>query len=321
MRPVILFIAAAILVTACIAAPAAAEVYYHASLPQIITKGDTFSVSGTGAVNGTVALWVIGRDYFDVRSSSPDRHGNFSFFFKPTETEKFKSGQYVVVLQDPGPSGTMEIEPGHDSSGNLTIMNRGKIIARLGAQEDLKANVRSEADELLSSATLQGVDDSFLAGYFFVEEPAVHFDTIIPASGSRLPDVISGDGFRFTGTTNLGAENILRAEIRNADTNIPVTAKDIPITPGSSVNSWNYGIDAPGLEAGHYTITVGWTRSNTTGTGTALFTVKGADNPSHVVPPPTQGPVNVPLPRGLDTLLIIGIIVVFAVVVYTLGRK
>ncbi|MDD4137058.1 MAG: hypothetical protein PHT99_04075 [Methanoregula sp.] len=317
-RPVIAVI---FVIAACIVLPAAAAVYYQASTPQIIAMGDAFSVSGTGATNGTVALWVIGRDTFEIRSVAPDRHGNFSLFFKPSETLKFKSGQYAVVLQDPGPSGTMEIEPGRDSSGNLTIMNRGKIIARLGAEEDLKGNVQKETDMLTSAAGLQGVDDAFLVEYFFVEEPAVHFDQLIPASGSRLPDQVSGEGFLFTGTTNMGTENTLQAELRNANTNAPVTAKIIPIIPGSSLNSWRYGIEEPGLEPGNYFLSVGWTKSNTTGTGTAQFAVKKVPGTVPPAPGPTTAAGNIPLPQGLDNLLIIGIIVVFAVVVYTVSKK
>ena len=97
----------------------------------------------------------------------------------------------AVVLQDPGPTGTMEIEP-VDTSGNLTIMNRGKIIARRGAVEDLPGNVQPvRLDTLLSAASLQGVDDTFVMEYFFVEEPAVHFDQSHPRIRvRRLPDQI-----------------------------------------------------------------------------------------------------------------------------------
>jgi hypothetical protein len=312
-------IAVIIVIAACIVLPAAGAVYYHASTPQIITKGDAFSVSGTGATNGTVALWVIGRDNFIIRSVAPDRHGNFSLFFKPTDTLKFSSGQYAVILQDPGPSGTMEIEAGRDSTGNLTIMNRGKIIARLGNEEDLRGNVQPETDTVTSAAGLQGVDDTFLTQYFFVEEPAVHFDQIIPASGSRLPDQVSGEGFLFTGTTNMGEENALVAELRHADTNAPVTSKDIPIIPGGSLNRWSYGIEAPGLEPGNYILSVGWTKSNTTGTGTVQFAVKGPTGTIPPAPKATPPAAEAPLPKGLDTLLIIGIVFVFAVVIYATG--
>lgn len=321
MKSALPAIAIVLVLAGCIALPTSAAVYYSASTPQIITKGDAFSVSGTGAENGTVALWIIGRNYFEVRSTAPDRHGNFSFFIKPTETEKFSTGMYAIVLQDPGPSGTMEIEAGKDTSRNLTIMNRGKIIVRLGAKEDLPGNVQDEAEDLVSSATLQGVDDTFVLEYFFVEDPAVHFNEIIPASGSRLPDSTSGHALRITGTTNMGTENALVAELRRAGSGAPVLSKDLPISYGRSLNTWSYQLDEPGLEAGNYEISVGWSKTNKTGNGLAWFTVR----PEEVQrAPPEIIPTNsgdIPLPKGLDTLLILGMIFVFAVVIYTVGKK
>jgi len=313
-------IAMVLFFAACIVLPASAAVYYSTSTPQIITKGDAFTVSGTGAENGTVALWVIGRNYFEVRSTAPDRHGNFSILFKPTETVKFSPGQYAIVLQDPGPSGIMEIEAGKDSARNLTIMNKGKIIIR-GTKENLQGNVEDETEALVATATLQGVDDTFLPKYFFVEEPAVHFNEIIPASGSRLPDLVSGQAVRITGTTNMGRENTLEAELRLAGAGTPVLIKDLAIVYGHSLNTWSYVLDEPGLEPGNYEISVGWTKSNKTGTGMAKFSVRPEETtpPPPVIMPPEAG--ELPLPRWLDTLLVLGIIFVFAVVLSTIVKK
>ena len=308
---------------ACMVLPVSGAVYFQASTPQIITKGDAFSVSGTGAMNGSVALWVIGRNHFEVRSVAPDRHGNFSLTFRPTETLRFSSGQYAVVLQDPGPDGILEIEPLRDSSGNISLLNRGKIIARFGTVEDLRGNVQPETDTLLSSAYLPGVDDSFTAEYFSVEDPSVQFDGIIPASGSRLPDQVSGEKIVITGTTNLGTGETLLADLRNIDTGSDVTSRTLPILPGSSLNSWDCIFEEPGLEPGNYILSVGWTESNTTGTSSAQFTVRGPA-------PPSSGPPGLPvpslremppLPNGLDTLLVVGILSVIALAIYAIGGK
>ena len=66
LKPARTVLAVILVIAACIVLPGLAAVYYHASTPQIITRGDAFSVSGT--VNGTVVLWVIGRDTFEIRS-------------------------------------------------------------------------------------------------------------------------------------------------------------------------------------------------------------------------------------------------------------
>jgi hypothetical protein len=302
------------------AMPVTAALYYESSTPQIITKGDAFSVSGTGATNGTVAVWIIGRNHFEARTTAPDRHGNFTILFKPTETAKFATGQYAVVFQDPGLSGTMEIEPGKDSRGNLTIMNRGKIIARLGAKEDLKANVQEETAILLSSARIQSVDDTFLPEFFFVEEPTVQFDQLIPGSGNQLPEKISGERIAITGTTNIEAANTLLAELRNRDTGSTVTARTIPIIAGNSLNTWSCIFEEPGLEPGNYILSVDLTGTNTSETSPAWFTVR---KPASTTPPlPSHTvPGEVPLPDGLDTLLIIGILSVIALAIYAFGGK
>lgn len=322
MKPAVLFLFL-IIAASCIVIPVSAEVYYSASTPQIITKGDSFTVSGTGADNGTMALWIIGRKYFDVRTATPDRNGNFSFIYKPTDTMKFWNGQYAVVLQDPGMSHSLQIEPGRDSGGNLTIMNRGKIVFRLGAKDDLMGNVQTETGELLSTAQIQGVDDTFRARYFNVEDPAVHFDNIIPASDSRLPDMISGDRIVITGTTNLGTDDIIRSAVFNNDNGVLVTTKDLVIIPGTSLNQWMYVVEEPGLEDGNYRITLRSENANTTGTDTAYFAVK-KEPVTGGIPGLPVGPVQhdgeAPLPEWLDTLLILGILFVGAVVIYTLTK-
>src|SRR5208337_564770 len=308
-----------VLLVSCVM-PAAASVYFTSSAPQVITKGDAFSVSGTGAMNGTVALWIIGRSYFDVRTMAPDRHGNFSFVLKPTETVKFTGGQFVVVLQDPGPDGTMEIEPGTDSHGNLTIMNRGKIIDRLGAQQDLPGRVEPIAAIFASAAVIPGVDDSFILDTFFVEEPVVYVDQLSPGT-NNLPQQTSGDTIVITGTTNIGTGNSLVADLYNRDTNERVTEKILPVAAGADINHWNCTFDTPGLQPGNYYLLVGWMKTNTTGTGMAEFSVVNeapAVQPGQLPPLPADVPQ---LPQGLGTLLVLGILFVLAIILYTVLQR
>ena len=308
-----------ILLASCVM-PVAASVYFTSSTPQVITKGDTFSVSGTGEVNGTVALWIIGRDYFDVRTASPDRNGNFSFVLKPTDTMKFTGGQFVVVFQDPGPDGAMEIGPGTDSHGNLTIMNRGKIIERLGALQDLSGSVQSITGIFTSAAKIPGVDDAFLMDTFFVEEPVVYVDNLAPGTNS-LPQQTSGNAIVITGTTNLGTENSIRADLFNRDTNERVTEKILPVIAGADINSWNCTFDAPGLQPGNYYLMVSWMKSYTASTGVAEFSVVNAPppGPPGLVPPLPAGVTE--LPQGLAALLILGILFVLAIILYTILQR
>ena len=311
-----------ILLLACMALPVTASVYYTSSAHQIITKGDTFTVSSTSAKNGPVAIWTIGRNYFDTLSVTPDRNGNFSVTLKPKETEKFSSGQYAVVIQDPGPNGRMEIEPGTDSSGNLTLMNRGKIIEKIGARQDLKGNVQPVVAVLLDTVNLQGVDDSFLPEYFFVEEPSVQFDQMDSVSKSQLSNQITGEKLVISGTTNMGPENSLRTHIYNRDTNGLVISNTIPIAGGFQINRWSYQIEAPGLPQGNYYLTVGWTKSNTTSTGVANFAVV---NPGTPIPSPPKNPgIEKVVPHDdFPTFLFLTIsgVLIIILIIFAVGKK
>jgi len=311
-----------LLLLVCMAAPVTASVYYTSSAPQIITKGDTFSISSTSAKNGPVAIWIIGRDYFDTLSVTPDRNGNFSVTLKPTVTEKFSSGQYAVVIQDPGPNGRIEIEPGTDSSGNLTIMNRGKIIEKIGARQDLEGNVQPVVDILMGAANLQGVDDSFLPEYFFVEEPSVQFDQMISIPKSQISNQITGERLVISGTTNMGPENYLRTHIYNRDTNALIISNTIPIAGGSQINRWSYQIEAPGLPQGYYYLTVGWTKSNTTSTEVANFAVVNPGTPMQS-PPENPGIENVVPRNDFPTFLFltISMVLIIILIIFAVGKK
>jgi hypothetical protein len=307
-----------VLLLAIIATPVTAAVFFTTSAPGIITKGDSFSISGTGAVNGTVGIWIVGRDYFEVLTIAPDRHGNFSITIKPSATDRYSSGQYAIVFQDPGASGILEIEGGTDVNGSLAVMNRGKIVARLGPRQDLGDNIRPVVGQILSASSIPGVDDTFQTEYFFVEEPAVFFDKLIPASGFRLPDQITGERIVISGTTNIGTENTISTEIRTRNTNEIVTVKTIPVIADYPMNTWTWDLDAPGLPPGDYELTVGWAKSNTTGKG--LFTVKYPAPPS-----PSPGkPVDGKIPPQDDftfPILVVCSLIVLAIVLYYAGRE
>jgi hypothetical protein len=308
-----------VLLLAVIVTPVTAGVYFTSSAPGIITKGDPFSISGTGATNGTVAIWIIGRDHFEVLTSAPDRHGNFSITIKPSTTDMFSSGQYVVIYQDPGGGGILEIQGGTDVNGNLAVMNRGKIIARLGPQQDLGGNIHLVADLILNTTSVSEIDDSFQAEYFFVEEPIIHFDRLIPASGFRLPDQIAGERIIISGTTNLGTENTISTEIRTRNTNELVTTKSIPVIAGYPMNTWTWDLDAPGLPPGDYELDAASIKSNMTSKGT--FTVKYPAPPSAS---PSGRPMNNKIPQEDDytfPVLVACSLIVLAIVLYYAGRE
>jgi len=306
-----------LLLFAIIATPVTAAVYFTSSTPGIITKGDPFSISGTGAVNGTVGIWIVGRDHFEVLTAAPDRHGNFSITIKPSATDGFSSGQYAIFFQDPGASGILEIERGTDVNGSLVVMNRGKIVARLGPRQELGEDIRNVTNQILSTSTIPGVDDTFQAEYFFVQKPAIFFNNVIPASGLRLPDQITGERIIISGTTNIGTENTLNTEVRTLNTHDIVTTKTVQVIAGYPINTWTWDLDEPGLPPGEYNVTISWEKSEISSSG--IFTVR------HPSPPPSSPiiPMNGKNPEQDDytfPVLVACSLIVLAIVLYYAGR-
>lgn len=305
-----------ILVCAVIVLPVSAGIFFSPSAPGIITKGDSFTVSGTGEVNGTVAVWIIGRDHFETLTTVPDSRGNFSISIKPSATDSLSSGQYIVLFQDPGADHTMEIDGGTDVNGSLVVMNKGKIISHLGPQEDLGENIHAVGDQILETTALPGVDDTFRAEYFFVQKPAIFFDRLIPASGFHLPDQISGGPVIITGTTNLATDNTIDMEIRNRDTSDVITRQTIPVIGGSPMNTWAWDIDTPGLPPGNYNLTVWSEKANVTIEGSFTVKIPSPPVPSPGIPAPGGNTPPPPTDDYTFPVLVACSLIVLAIVLY-----
>ena len=265
---------------ALIVLPAAASVTFQSSSPQTIAEGDRFVIQETDATNGSVAIWVIGRNYFDVRFVKPDEHGTFTYILKPDETRNFSSGQYAVVIQDPGANRQFEIEPRRSGAGTITLLNNGAKYADVGETQNFKADVQPVITMVLALTTNPDTDDIITPYYFFVELPSIHFDrNTDPEWDIPLQVKTSGKPVVIRGTTNVGVENVLIATVRTADTNKPIMSTILPVIAGSNnengneLNHWEYELDPSGLPAGEYFLTVGWQKEKTLGTGTILFTV------------------------------------------------
>ena len=278
------------------AAPAAAGLIFESSCPQTIAEGDTFTIHGTGATNGSVTLLIFGRHYFHTFAADPDNKGDFSFILGPEETRNFSAGQYAFVIQDPGANGQSEIGTRISGYGNITVTDRGVTVADLGPSAGLKPWVRSEVETLMAASERAGVDDIFRAEYFFVELPSLHFDQQSdPETGRLILDSNNPRRMVFSGITNMAPENILTAQIRDATSGKEIFIDTVPaITPVTGTepgrhsywNTWYYSLDPARLSPGEYSITVGWQKESWCGTGTALFMVPDAEAPARSVPGP-----------------------------------
>jgi len=253
--------------------PAAASVTFTTSTPQTLAKGDTLAISGTGAQNGSVTVWVIGRNCFDTVTTEPDKDGNFILVLPPEETARFSSGRYAVVIQDPGANGKAEIGWRADSPGNISLLNGQTVLVDIGPTQGITANVEPVVRSLEEGVALSGTDDVLTPYYFFIEEPTISFDQRSAAPDDPFPEVTAGEKITIRGTTNIGTENFLHADLRNLDTSSFIGTQKIPVVAGGQKNRWSFILDTTGLPSGEYFVTVGWMKSNTTGTGSTIVCV------------------------------------------------
>jgi len=286
MKSTGIIIISIIVLFALMIVPAAADLTCVPNCPYIIAKGDTFTINWTGMNNGTATVMVIGRNHFHTLTAVPDAHGVFSVTLIPEVTRNFSSGQYALVVQDPGANGKFEIGTRLSETGHILVTDHDLIVADLGLEKDLKGSVHSEVETLSAALRRAGVDDTLTPSYFLVEEPVVQFTQ----SRDRATDYLifePGNSSRlyFHGTTNLGTQNPLRARVYESVSRRLVADEPLPPIRNGAINSWEYDMDSSRFPTGEYLITVGWQNDNTTGTGTALFFI-GTPSGTTVSPSP-----------------------------------
>nr|WP_320161409.1 hypothetical protein [uncultured Methanoregula sp.] len=301
--------------------PGSASVTITSSTPQIITKGDVFSLEGTGAVNGTVALWIVGRNYINRQIIIPDSKGNYSLSINSVDTRQFTSGQYAFVIQDPGPNQKLDIEYRVADNGDIILQNQGKTFADIGARENLKASVVPFISAFSATAANPGADDLFSPHYFFVEDPSVGFDYSAGPGESLLPDVIATNRVALGGPTNIDPRDKLHAEIRDRSRGLLVASSDIPVEPGTTLNHWSWTPENVALPTGSYTVTIWRPNAFVNVSASAFFTVVPSS-------PGTTGPsgnATITLPWAGDPLLpliiLFGLALVIASILFTSRKR
>jgi len=296
--------------------PASAALTIVTSGQQTIAKADTVTLTGTGAENGSVTLWIVGRNYFDTKTATPDKKGNYTFVIKPEESNKFSSGEYAFLIQDPGADRSNDITPLFWSDG-IRIADKGKVVTNIGLKSSFRADINRVVFGILNVSMRSGVDDHITPYYLYVEEPYMRFNRISESGSGKLPDQVTGEAILITGTTNVGTENLLQVEIRNATSNDLVTSRTIPVEGGTNSNQWSYLLDAPGLPAGLYTVTIGEQKFTTSANASAMLTILEYRMAGTTSPPlqpelpaaDTPYGIILPLVISFAALVIIGIII------------
>jgi hypothetical protein len=264
----------------CIIGPCTAGINIRASHGCVLAKGDPLTLTGDGYHNGSAAIWGTGHSFFTHEIIPADSDGVITWTWNEKVTEKFHSGPFTILVQDPGQdrvysvvanaaAGTF-LAPADDSASVLTAD---------GVPPDIPAAL-DLADFVKNQIAGSGTDDSCLLKTVYVEEPALHLST---GETGRTWVIPSGGCMVLQGTMNMAAENRIGVRIHNTsviertgDTVRPVA---FALTGrGQWENTWEYFLDTTGLSPGEYLVGIGWDKSAISGQNAFILVVTGGEN-------------------------------------------
>lgn len=270
-------IAGIILGLILIISPCSAGLAVRPSTNIALAKGDPLTITGTGFMNGSAAIWEFGPGFFAYTRMPVAPDGILAWVQGREVTGTFKSGPLSIVVQDPGRDQTYSVhadtsgESGHVIAGNGTALfdvEPGSL--NMSAAMNLAERVQGEIAG-------EKTDDSAVLQRVFVEEPTISFPQ---ESAGGIPSVAAGESIRFSGTMNLAAENQITARIDDTtvlgknSSRVPVrTGTVTTIRTGELQNRWEYALDTSGLEPGEYLIEIGWDQSTVSGQAAEIFRI------------------------------------------------
>jgi trimeric autotransporter adhesin len=268
-----------------------------------VAKGDPVTIHGTttGRPASGLMLWIIGNNY--VRTFTVPVNGDNTYLssVKSDDTAKMASGQYLVLVQNPGVNGRFDIIY-NSNSGSVVNLQPAWIEVTYKANpnalgpteegtykpvEDTVLNFQRDGGTTIYELTNAGagaglvdvlnnqnVDDTFASTSFAVVNPV--------ALISPIPNHAVGDRFTIVGKTNLAAGDPLNVEIRSS-TFAPATKLQnggfsgssgrVPVLSGPGGNNcWTYTVDASGYPPGEYSVKVSGVLQDVT--GSAAFTIQ-----------------------------------------------
>ncbi|OPY37956.1 MAG: hypothetical protein A4E35_01011 [Methanoregula sp. PtaU1.Bin051] len=260
-----------------IIAPCTAGIQIQAGTNIALARGDPLTITGTGLMNGSVAIWGIGPSFFTYQAIPVAPDGTVSWELGRDVTRSFRSGPLMIIVQDPGHDRQYSLRAGMsmeririawENGTSMSEWERGPL--DIPAAMDLADTVR---DGIAGS----GTDDSCTLAMVMVEEPAIHFRHENP---DEFPTVVAGERVWFSGTTNIAPENRITARIEDTavigktGSRIPVRSGEVTIErTGDLQNRWEYTLDTEGLASGEYLFEIGWDQSAVSGQSATIFRI------------------------------------------------
>ena len=82
-----------------------------------VAKGDSVFITGTaqGQPSSGVMIWLLGKNYAGVTTTSVNSDSSFSYEIKKEATKTLYAGQYFIVAQHPMQNNQFDVYPGSDS--------------------------------------------------------------------------------------------------------------------------------------------------------------------------------------------------------------
>ena len=267
-----------------------------------VAKGDSLFVRGNAQGNpDNVAIWVIGRNYFNRFLETVEDDSSFEYELKVGD-EDLASGQYFVIVQHPMGDGAFGV--GRAGDVPTVAANRVGIAGTSGEGTNgffftgpNRLQGSDAAQALIDLLNNQNIDDTYNRLTFLVEEPWIRIDTV--------SDKYVGTTFTVTGTTNLGVGNELMIEVlssafrptdKTAAGEFSGDSGTVRVVEGDAgYNTWSFEVDARAFLPDEYIVRAESIDADITAT-TTFNVLEGAPvtTPPVTTPPVTTPPVTTP---------------------------
>lgn len=266
----------------CVIGPCTAGIDIRASHGSVLAKGDPLTITGDGYHNGSAVLWGLGHSFFTHEIIPADAEGKITWTWGEEVTEKFHSGPFTILVQDPGQDRVYSIVANASAGTFLApVADNASVLAPDGIPLDIPAALNL-ADFMKDQIAGSGADDSCLLKTVYVEEPALHLSSEETGHTRAIP---SGKCMILQGTMNMAPENRIEVRLYNTSV-IEKTGDRIPVRPvayaltgkGKWENRWEYSLDTTGLSPGEYLVGIGWDKSATSGQNAFILVVTGQVN-------------------------------------------
>ncbi len=265
-----------------------------------VAKGDSVFITGTaqGQPSSGVMIWLLGKNYAGVTTTSVNSDSSFSYEIKKEATKTLYAGQYFIVAQHPMQNNQFDVYPAvtpgtavsgmpvtasgvsvftvNQTSGSLGISDSADF--RLTGSGSLQGSDAAEA--LIEAINSANVDDTYTKLQILLEEPVITIDPV----GDRHV----GDKFTITATTNLAVDDDVLFEVysssfqptqKSQSGEFSGASGTVKVTKGDSgLNKLSFDVDASTFKPDEYLVKASAVLQ--VATGTALFNVLEAQAPT-----------------------------------------